>query len=608
MGRRGLLFQVFVAHALIAVGSLAAVALYARSAIRPFYREQMRDQLEAEARLVADRLEPMLRDGRPAEEIDAVVKHLGRVSGARLTLILPRGKVVADSEEDPARMDDHATRPEIAAAMRDMQPRMSTRTSDTLRTELMYVAVPLASEGRLLAVVRAAVPATRLDEGLRSLQRSLAATAMFVAVLMLAASGWIARRVSRPLGVLAAGAERFARGDLDHRLEVAGPLEVRVLAEKMETMAAQLRQRFDLISRQRNQQEAMLRGMVEGVLALDPEGRVLELNAAAATMLGIDPETARGRLIHETVRKPDLLDFIENVVQAGGPIAGDITLHVPEDRHFHVHGASLFDAQRDRIGTLVVLHDVTRLRRLETIRRDFVANVSHELRTPITSIKGYAETLLDGALDDRADAERFVATILKQADRLIAIISDIFALSRIEDEAEKKGIERRPSAIREAIESAVRICQPQAEEKSIAFEIDVEEPLVAEINPPLVEQAVVNLLDNAVKYSPAGAKVRIVGRREDRYAVIRVIDQGCGIEAKHLPRLFERFYRVDKSRSRELGGTGLGLAIVKHIVAAHDGTVTVESRPGQGSTFSVYLPIEAAAAPAAPTASPSGRV
>lgn len=608
MGRRGLFFQVFAAHALIAVGALAVVALYARSAIRPFHREQVRGQLEAEARLAGDRIEPMLRAGRPSGEIDALVKHLGRVSGARLTLILPQGKVLADSQEDPARMDDHATRPEVAAAIRDMAPRMSLRTSDTLRIELMYVAIPLVVEGRLLAVMRAAMPVTRVNDALWGFERSLLVMAVLVAALMLAASGWIARRVSRPLGVLAAGAERFARGDLDHRLVVSGPAEVRTLAEKMEAMAAELRQRFDLISRQRNQQEAMLRGMVEGVLALDPEGRILDLNAAAARMLSIERETARGRLIHEMARKPDLLQFIDRVVQAGGPISEDITLLAPDERHFHVHGASLFDAQQRRIGTLVVLHDVTRLRRLETIRRDFVANVSHELRTPITSIKGYAETLLDGALDDRADAERFITTILKQADRLIAIISDIFALSRIEAEAEKEGIERRPAAIREAVEAAARICQPQADAKNIAFEIEAEESLVAEINPPLVEQAVVNLLDNAVKYSPAGAKVRIVARREDRHAVIRVIDQGCGIEAKHLPRLFERFYRVDKSRSRELGGTGLGLAIVKHIVAAHGGTVTVESRVGQGSTFSLHLPIEAAASSSDVTTPPTDRV
>jgi two-component system phosphate regulon sensor histidine kinase PhoR len=236
------------------------------------------------------------------------------------------------------------------------------------------------------------------------------------------------------------------------------------------------------------------------------------------------------------------------------------------------------------------LNDVTRLRRLENIRRDFVANVSHELKTPVTAIKGSVETLLDGALQKPEDARRFLEIVTRQADRLNAIIDDLLSLSRIEQEAERHEIPLQRSHLNEVLRGAVQACEVGAAAKSIRIGLSCPEPLLARINPPLLEQAIVNLIDNAVKYSRPESEVRVEARPENGEILILVRDHGCGIGKEHLPRLFERFYRVDKARSRKEGGTGLGLAIVKHIVQAHAGTVTVASVPGEGSTFTIHLP------------------
>ncbi len=267
-----------------------------------------------------------------------------------------------------------------------------------------------------------------------------------------------------------------------------------------------------------------------------------------------------------------------------------IRLNGGEERVLDAQGTVLLDAGQQAIGALVVLHDITRVRRLEIIRRDFVANVSHELRTPITSIKGFVETLVHENLEDREQSLRFLAIVLKQVNRLDAIIEDLLLLSRIERGAEEQTVELADECLVDVLRSAVEMCQKKAAEKQIGLEVECPAGLVAEINAPLLEQAVVNLIDNAVKYSPNNGAVRITAEQRGGELVIGVEDAGCGIAPKHLPRLFERFYRVDKARSRELGGTGLGLAIVKHIVTAHKGSVRVESTVGKGSVFFIHLP------------------
>jgi two-component system, OmpR family, phosphate regulon sensor histidine kinase PhoR len=314
------------------------------------------------------------------------------------------------------------------------------------------------------------------------------------------------------------------------------------------------------------------------------------LNPAAARWFEIDPEKSRGKAIQEVLRNLAVQRFVAGCLESRVSLEDDITVYRSGERILNIKSSPLLDVGPEPIGVLVVFADVTQLRRLENMRRDFVANVSHEIKTPLTAIKGFVETLHQGGVEDPAEAARFLGIIAKHVDRLNTIIEDLLMLSRIENESEAGEIKRETVHLREVLQNAVQICRPRADEKRIRVELSGELDTAAALDPVLLEQAVVNLLDNAIKYSDPDKKVQIQVVTSDNEVRIRVQDHGIGIEKKHLPRLFERFYRVDKARSRSLGGTGLGLAIVKHIAQAHGGHITVESRPGEGSLFSIHLP------------------
>jgi two-component system, OmpR family, phosphate regulon sensor histidine kinase PhoR len=408
---------------------------------------------------------------------------------------------------------------------------------------------------------------------------------------------WLASwRIARGLAILLErirrGTSCYARGDFGRGLPVSDVRELSLLSEAIEHLAADQHARIRDLLRQRNEREAVLASMIEGVLAVDSEERLINLNESGAELIGADREQALGRSLPEVVRNPSLQRLVVTVLEDQESSADEIDLLLPdgERRVLHAQGSVLCDAQEKPIGALVVLHDVTRIRRLENIRRDFVANVSHELKTPITSIKGFVETLLDGAMHQSEDAERFLRIVASQADRLGAIIEDLLTLSRVEQEETQIEIALELGPISDVLRSALQVCQHQAEDKDIRLELACEENLTARMNPVLLEQAATNLIDNAIKYSPSGERVLVEAMRTAAEIVIRVRDHGCGIPREHLSRIFERFYRVDKARSRELGGTGLGLAIVKHIVQAHGGRTSVKSVPGEGSTFSIHLP------------------
>jgi two-component system phosphate regulon sensor histidine kinase PhoR len=330
--------------------------------------------------------------------------------------------------------------------------------------------------------------------------------------------------------------------------------------------------------------------MAEGVLAVDSQERVISMNTASRRLLSIDPAQAAGRPLGEVVRNADLSRFISRALACPEPIEADVLLLGDRQRVMQAHGSALHDSEGQAIGAVIVLNDVTDFRRLEHIRRDFVANVSHELKTPITSIKGFVETLLDGAIKDPVDSQRFLQIIAKQADRLHAIIEDLLSLSKIEQREDADDIALEPGNVRGVLESAVHVCQAAAAEQDISIALDCDSQLRARINPVLLEQAIVNLLDNAIKYSDPGREVRLSAQASGDEVLIHVADRGCGIADDQVARIFERFYRVDRARSRKLGGTGLGLAIVKHIVQTHRGRVTVESTLGVGSTFTIHLP------------------
>jgi two-component system, OmpR family, phosphate regulon sensor histidine kinase PhoR len=588
MRSRRLLWQLYPTYLAVFVVALAALTWFYSRTLHEFYYEQTADSLKARAVL----LEPQVR-GRltPASgpALNRLCRELGAGTATRFTIILPSGEVLGDSQEDPLKMENHATRPEVQAALTGAAGG-ATRFSRTLLRDMMYVAVPVVEDGHITGVVRAAMAVDAIGATLDALYLRVALGGLAVVAIIALVSLWLSRRISRPLEEMTRGAARFAQGDLAQRLALRGSKEIDALVLAMNQMAAQLDDRIRAVENQRNEQEAMLASMVEGMLAVDTEERILRINRSAELLLGIRSGQVLGRRLQEVVRKADLQRFVARTLANHEPVEADLVLHDQQECFLQAHGTLLRGSDGKDLGALLVLNDVTRLHRLENLRRDFVANVSHELKTPITAIKGCVETLLDGAAADPDASRRFLEIIARQGERLHAIIDDLLTLSRIEQDAEKHDIPLQVGSLPDVVEAAIQSCSVAAGVRSVRLDLECPDEVLAAISPPLLEQALVNLIDNAVKYSDAGGRVLISVRRSGPEAVIEVRDWGCGIPREHLARLFERFYRVDKARSRKVGGTGLGLAIVKHIVQAHRGRVTVESTPEQGSVFAIVLP------------------
>ena len=395
---------------------------------------------------------------------------------------------------------------------------------------------------------------------------------------------------------LARDMDTLAEGDFEGRLEAGTYGVLNPLADRINRWASLLVERRTSSFQQQQQEQAILGAMVEGVLAVDHEHHVMHLNAAAAHLLEIAVERASGRLLEELVRLPELHRLAERVQQTGLAAESEVTWHGAKPRILQVRASPLRHPRHQQNGVVLVLHDITTLRRLERVQRDFVANVSHEFKTPLTSLKGFVETLQEGALDHPADARRFVGIMGRQVERLQSLVEDVLSLSRLEQEAGLQPPPRQEHALRAVLLNAVDTCAPAAASKRITVELACDQQARALINAPMVEQAAINLLDNAIKYSEAETRVAVQVSRENGHWRLAFRDQGPGIDAQHLPHLFERFYRVDKARSRKAGGTGLGLSIVRHIALAHGGQVEVQSEPGRGSSFFLLLPAHAASA------------
>lgn len=601
MRRRRLLWQLYPPYLLITIIALLALSWYATRTLRELHLHEVAADLQGKAQLVAERLENS-QTARHPDQIAEQTRLLAQRAEARITVVLPDGTVAGDSDEEPAKMANHADRPELQQAFRG-QIGVSTRWSPTLSQEMMYVAVPLLENGQVVGAVRASLPLTPINRLVSSISTRFYLSALVAGLVVAIISLAVSRRISRSLYELTRGAKSFARGELQHRLPIPETEELRMLATAMNNMAAQLDSRLQVVVSQRNQLEALLGSMQDGVLAVDEQEHLIILNVTAARMLGADPEKSLGRSIQEVVRNTDLQKFVAEVLASEGATRSEVVLAGPAEQFLDAHGALLRDAQGQEIGAVVVLHDVTQLKRLETVRRDFVANVSHELKTPITLIKGFIETLLDGNPHSPDDVSRFLGIVGKQANRLHAIIEDLLSLSRIEQE-DGEQIKLDNVAIRTILAAAVKDCELKAETKKIRLTLDCDSQIRADASAPLMEQAIINLIDNAIKYSETGQTVQVGATASDAEVTLYVRDSGSGIPKEHLPRIFERFYRVDKSRSRALGGTGLGLAIVKHIVHAHGGRVSVESTLAEGSTFYLHLPLRQTAKPA-PTSPPA---
>ena len=541
-----------------------------------------RVHLQDEARVASLMAGKEIRDLR--RDAPALTAALAKAIRARVTVIGGDGVVVADSEVTPgelANLENHGSRPEVRQALSTGMG-SSLRYSATLHTNMLYVASPFGGGG----LIRLALPLSEIEQAKARLQRSLGA-ALAVAVLASLLLSYVLSNVtSRNLRNLAAVAARIGRGEFGTRIPVTSSDELGELARVMNEMTVRIEGQMERISSEKNRLDAILAGMGEGVMVTDQQGVVTLVNPAFGTMFGSGTQML-GRQLLEISRHPDLYAACREVLAERKERHQEIQL--AGGRAMLVHWVPLLEAGALR-GVVAVFHDISALKNVERIRRDFVANVSHELRTPVTVIKGYAETLLSNALEDEPERrERFLGIIQSHADRLSSLIADLLTLSELE--SGELSMQPEELQLEGVLRHALLLMEQRGEEKEVTVESRVAAGAACvKADRSRLDQVLINLLDNAVKYSGQGGKVVVQAVEDGEMVRVSVRDSGIGIPQQDLPRLFERFYRVDEARSRDQGGTGLGLSIVKHIVQAHGGSISVESTPGEGTVFSFTLP------------------
>ena len=578
----------YVAFTLVVAG---AVYIYLNTSLRQDVSDHTRQQLLNDARLIKSFLENAPLPSLSHTVIDPIVDSLGEQCSARVTVVADDGVVAGDSSiplSSIPLMENHGGRPEIVEAAASGIGN-SIRYSNTLETDMAYVAVPFQTEGAR-GVVRVALPLQQF-QWIESHMWKIVLAALCIGLGLSVVLSWATERlVSRPIERMTEVARRQAAGDLTVSASAPTHTELYDLATALNEMADQSKERLSQIREENAQLEAVLSGMAEGVMVTSADGRILMVNPAFKRMMDVDAWCLNKRPI-EVVRNHDLQSAVDAAIDTAPSLHEDAVVDLTlewSQRIFQVHLTPIRIGDQLH-GVVSVFHDITKLRRLEQVRKDFVANVSHELRTPLTSIKGYVETLLDGAMEDTTAFRRFINSILHHTDRLQALVEDLLQLSRIE--SGQYEVDFSACHLNRVSERVVEAFAEQITRKNLDIALRFETERPARGNPGLMERALSNLVDNAIKYTQEGGSITISTLERGDEIVLSVADTGPGIPSDALPRIFERFFRVDRARSRALGGTGLGLAIVRHTMEILHGKAWVESRVGEGATFYLSLPV-----------------
>ena len=573
--------------------SLIAAGLYLSRALERVAIEVLESRLTVAGRVLHDEAVAAVQPTASAKALEGFVERATRATGMRVSLIAPAGRVLADSERPGSAvttMDNHADRPEVRAAL-EGRVGSAVRRSVTLDAPLIYVALPLTQGGRVIGVLRLAEPISAVTASYETLRGAALAGGAVALLVALGIGIFVAGRVTRPVVEMQDVARQMSDGHFDVRAPARSPDEIGTLGRSLNVMAGRLREKIGDLEREQAKATAVLDAMVEGVIATDGHDHIILINERARSIFGLGPARVERRPLLEVVRNVNLHDVLMAGRDAmdGGVVSREVRLAGPADRVLQVHAVGL-KFPGDVRGVVVILHDITELRRLEQVRTEFVANVSHELRTPLTAIQGYLETLLDGALEEREHARKFLEIVFRHTERLGRLTDDLTDLSNIE--LGKVSLRLEPTSVAEIADSVVAIISPRAS----GGQVKVDARLPVDLPDVLADrdrlsQILINLVDNAVKYTPKGGQVTVEGRVDPAGMVeVTVRDTGVGIPKADLPRLTERFYRVDKARSRDLGGTGLGLAIVKHLVLAHGGELDIESELWKGTIVRFTLP------------------
>jgi two-component system, OmpR family, phosphate regulon sensor histidine kinase PhoR len=588
---RSLFFRrLYIRYVLVVFTVALVIGLLGAERLHDAHVEQAQRLLGNTVTVVAHLLQPELEPGRQAD-LQRHVQQLGRELGYRVTIIGPdaAGTVLADSEANPATMVGHRTRPEVVSAF-SLGEGWDIRKSDTIHKQLLYYARRVDVGGQS-AFIRLAIHIDDLNQSLRTFYLSISVATVLCMLLGAVVAYHLARRQAAPIVEVTQFADALAKGQLDHRILRSDEGELGILSHSLNSMADSFTRLLQESEHGKTELKAILTSMHEGIVATDSHRRILLVNESAARLLDFPPDAAEGKLIWEVIRHQQIIRAVDEACSAGQRQQFEITPQA--GRHFQITVCPFAQTSATH-GVVIVVHDISQGMRYQDLRKEFVANVSHELRTPLAVIKGYVETLRDGAARDPVKCDEFLATIERHANQLTNLVGDLLELSKLENQP---AIPRRVTIdLAATAHRVVEMLRPSADARGHTLAVTLTGPPPCIVgNADYIERAMINLVDNAIKYTPAnsGGKIDITIGAEPPNAFIDISDTGLGIPPEDLPRIFERFYRVDRSRSREMGGTGLGLAIVKHIVQSHAGSVSVQSEPNKGSRFRILLPLAA---------------
>jgi two-component system phosphate regulon sensor histidine kinase PhoR len=581
-------YKIIFIFAVIVAIILSGTYLYLNNNLTKKTYLRIKENLLKETFLSRSILEKYSGKDYKVKELDGIADDIGGRLEVRATIIGIDGKVLGDSDlnaEELRDVENHFYRPEVQKALKGKFGE-SRRFSTTVKKDMLYIATTFG-EGPD-GVVRLSIPLSEIDIISNNLKKMLMISFLFAFILVIFAGSIASALISKPLKEVSTAAAGIAGGDFSGKIYVSTKDEIGDLADAFNHMSEQIKSRIEEVVSNKTRLEAVLLSMFDGVMVVNTKGEIILMNPRLKDVLKVT-ERPEGKKPLNVLRNIEVQEITDAVLdKSKGIETREVSLFLPEEKIFSIHATAIIrDEEID--GGVLVFHDITQLRRLEEVRRDFVANVSHELRTPVSNIKGYAETLLEGALKDKKNAEDFLNIIHSDSDRLAKLISDLLDLSKIE--SGKIDMDIKPCKIRPIAERVVAGLQKQAVKKSVTVEVNISEsiPNIAADEAGMA-QVLLNLIDNALKFTDKAGKVTISAEEKKDLVQIDVADTGCGIPEDDLPRIFERFYRVDKAHSRELGGTGLGLSIVKHIVQSHGGEVFVHSILGKGSTFSFTIP------------------
>lgn len=566
---------------------LLLMGMYFAKVLENSYLQSLNELLSRESKLIAQAVQfpDVLSDRATLEER---ILQVAPTDEVRLTLIDTKGKVLYDNSTYAEEMENHHDRPEFLAALKG-ETGISRRYSETLGHDMMYVAVPIVQDTQIVGAVRSAMSMKDITDTIHNMWYSLLTGLLVTLVVGSIVVSRISFSIIRPIEEITRVARNITQRQYESRVRIKAKDEIGQLAGAINFMASSLEQQMYEISENQQRLSGVLTNMTSGVIFISEQRRIMLVNPAVEKLLGTAGHEIVGKLHIEAGKSFGLSQYIDRCLDNSEKFREEVHIYYPQERVLDVNFAPYINFKGEARGVVVVLHDITEIRRLEKMRSDFVANVSHELRTPITSIKGFTETLLEGAMQDEEPCRNFLQIISDESERLYRMIRDILDLSKIEQK--RLPLQMNQVHLQELITSAVAIMNDQAQRKQLSIALPNQTPeILLMTDRDCLQQIVLNLLSNAVAYTPEGGAITIHTEQNAQRVMIQVSDTGIGIPEKDIPRIFERFYRVDKARSRDSGGTGLGLAIVKHLVENLHGQISVKSREGQGTTFTVTLP------------------